>query len=80
MERIAIERVTARKCSVENRPYGGEAQVASTAGRPLLKFMRHPRAQSHWKLERHGDLGWYQPAFVVIIRALGAVALPVILA
>ena len=33
-----------------------------------------------WKLERHGDLGWYPRPFVVIIRALGAVALPVILA
>jgi hypothetical protein len=31
-----------------------------------------------WKLE--GDLGWYPPPFVVIIRALGALALPVILA
>jgi hypothetical protein len=33
-----------------------------------------------WKLEGHGDLGWYPPPFVVIIRALGAVALPIILA
>src|SRR6516165_8622970 len=46
MERIAIERVpAARKCSLENRPYGGEAQGVSSAGRPLSKFMRHPRAQ-----------------------------------
>src|SRR5262249_4693882 len=60
MERIAIERVPAAwKCSTENRPYGGEAQVVSSAGRPLSKFMRHPRAQPQdyvqlWKLERHG--------------------------
>jgi hypothetical protein len=41
-----IERVPAAwKCSLENRPYGGEAQVVSSAGRPLSKFMRHPRAQ-----------------------------------
>jgi hypothetical protein len=46
MERIAIERVPAAwKCSLENRPYGGEAQVVSSAGRLLSKLMRHPRAQ-----------------------------------
>src|SRR5262249_6595988 len=46
MERMAIERVPAAwKCSLENRPYGGEAQVVSSAGRPLSKFMRNPRAQ-----------------------------------
>src|SRR5262249_43348898 len=39
MERIAIERVRAAwKCSTENRPCGGEAQVLSSAGRPLSKF------------------------------------------
>ena len=38
MERIAIERVPAAwKSSLENRPYGGEAQVVSSVGRP------HPR-------------------------------------
>ena len=59
MERIAIERVSAAwKRSTENRPYGGEAQVVSSAGRPLsnlsaiLKrnFKDYVRL---WKLERH---------------------------
>src|SRR5262249_43996238 len=37
-ERIAIERVPAAwKSSLENRPYGGEAQVVSSVGRPLFK-------------------------------------------
>src|SRR5438128_10244619 len=43
IERIAIKRVAAAwKCSVENMPcgpYGGEAQVVSSAGRPLSKFI-----------------------------------------
>jgi hypothetical protein len=29
MERIAIERVLAAKCSLENRPYGGQASATS---------------------------------------------------
>ena len=45
MERIAIERVPAAwKSSLENRPYEGEAQVVSSVGRLLPKFMRHPRS------------------------------------
>src|SRR5262249_36627591 len=51
VERIAIERVPgAWKCSTENRPYGGGAQVVSSAGRPLSKFMRHPRALKDYVL------------------------------
>ena len=47
MERIAIEGVpAARKGSLENRPHGGEAQGVSSTGRPLSKFMRHPRAHT----------------------------------
>jgi len=58
MERIAIERVSAAwKRSTENRPYGGEAQVVSSAGRPLsnlsailkLNIKDYVRL---WKLEK----------------------------
>src|SRR6516162_7545564 len=45
MERIAIERVLAAKCSLENRPYGGEAQVVSGVGRPAFKVHEPSSAQ-----------------------------------
>ena len=45
MERIAIERVLAAKCSLENRPYGGEAQVVSGVGRPAFKVREPSSAQ-----------------------------------